>query len=329
MGKRKSPHKWTDTEIAYLKRMYAKKAPVKDIALFLKLESKQVINKASSMGISNPNTFSESEKKYIRDNYYTMNIREIADNLGRKNWQNVCRTAKKMGLTGNKGKIRHSDQPEPVDRRPKYSNQHDRSEAASAFMKEWHKTHEHPRGMLGKTHSKEYRERRRKIMINQWNDENSPFNSEKNKQERSERMAKAQNERIKNNQSLGYSRGKGGTRKDLGLYVRSRWEANFARYLNLLTEKGEIAKWEYEPDTFWFENIKRGTRSYTPDFKVWTTDAAKPIYYEVKGYMDKKSQTKLKRMAKYYPEIEIRMVQQKEYKEIEKNKHEIENWEEK
>lgn len=104
MGKRKSPHKWTDTEIADLKRMYAKKAPVKDIALFLKLESKQVINKASSMGISNPNTFSESEKKYIRDNYYTMNIREIADNLGRKKLAERVQNSEKNGSDRKQGK---------------------------------------------------------------------------------------------------------------------------------------------------------------------------------------------------------------------------------
>ena len=56
-------------------------------------------------------------------------------------------------------------------------------------------------------------------------------------------------------------RGSGGRRDDLdGLFVRSSWEANYARYLNWLVKLGEIKGWEYEADTFAFDKIKRGTR---------------------------------------------------------------------
>src|SRR5687768_3513242 len=88
----------------------------------------------------------------------------------------------------------------------------------------------------------------------------------------------------------------GGIRK----YFRSRWEANYARYLEWLKTNGEIVSWTHEPKTFWFEKIKRGTRSYLPDFCVIEKNG-KEVYYEVKGYMDSKSKTKIKRMAKYYP----------------------------
>jgi len=115
-----------------------------------------------------------------------------------------------------------------------------------------------------------------------------------------------------------HGNGKGGTRKDLGIYVRSSWEANYARYLNFLKKNREIQDWEYEPDTFYFENIKRGTRSYTPDFKIMENDG-EIIYHEVKGYMDQKSRTKLNRMKKYYPEIKIILIMKKEMMEI-KNK---------
>lgn len=120
-----------------------------------------------------------------------------------------------------------------------------------------------------------------------------------------------------------------GKREDLGdLYVRSGWEANVARYLNYLQSHGEIYKWEYEPDTYLFYKISRGTRSYTPDFKVWEKKESTPYYYEVKGYMDAKSKTKLTRMNKYYPEIEIRLIQKKEYKAIELGyKNLIPKWE--
>lgn len=113
---------------------------------------------------------------------------------------------------------------------------------------------------------------------------------------------------------------KQGYRADLGdIYFRSGWEANFARYLNFLKKQRAIYKWEFEPDVFWFNAIKRGVRSYLPDFKVWDKSNSEPYYIEVKGYMDSKSKTKIKRMAKYYPHIRLEVVGKKEYLEI-KNK---------
>lgn len=110
---------------------------------------------------------------------------------------------------------------------------------------------------------------------------------------------------------------KSGKRADLNnTYFRSAWEANYARYLNFLMAKGDVCKWEYEPVTFCFEAIKRGTRFYTPDFKVWYRGDESPVYVEVKGYMDKVSATKLKRMAKYYPDIKIEVVGKDEYRQI-------------
>lgn len=42
----------------------------------------------------------------------------------------------------------------------------------------------------------------------------------------------------------------------------------------------------------------------------------KIIYHEVKGWMDPKSKTKLKRMKLYYPEIKIKLIEKKQYNEI-------------
>ena len=107
-----------------------------------------------------------------------------------------------------------------------------------------------------------------------------------------------------------------GKRPDLGdLYVRSSWEANYARYLNWLVSIGEIKSWEYESEVFEFHAIKRGTRSYTPDFRVVNNDDSVE-YHEVKGWMDQKSRTKLKRMAKYYPEIKIVLIDEDVYKKL-------------
>src|ERR1700677_1749865 len=84
------------------------------------------------------------------------------------------------------------------------------------------------------------------------------------------------------------------------IYFRSKWEWKFALWLQSLKEKGLILEWEHEPKTFWFNEIKRGTRSYLPDFRVSMLDGFQ-YWIEVKGYMDAKSATKIKRFRKYYP----------------------------
>lgn len=90
-------------------------------------------------------------------------------------------------------------------------------------------------------------------------------------------------------------------------YLKSGWELSYAQYLDSELQNGKIIKWEYEPDTFWFERIKRGVRSYTPDFKVEYPDG-RVEYHEVKGYLDSKSKTKLKRMRIYHPEIKMKLI---------------------
>lgn len=99
------------------------------------------------------------------------------------------------------------------------------------------------------------------------------------------------------------------------IYFRSKWEMNYARYLQWLAERGEIAAWAYEPDTFWFEQVRRGTRCYIPDFRV-TETSGRVAYHEVKGWMDARSATKLKRMKKYHPNVTIVVVDGAAYKQI-------------
>jgi hypothetical protein len=94
------------------------------------------------------------------------------------------------------------------------------------------------------------------------------------------------------------------------IYFRSGWEVSYAKHLQWLKEQKQILEWEHEPKTFWFEEIKRGTRSYLPDFKVTRPDGTH-YWIEVKGYMDKKSVTKLKRMRKYYPQEQIYVIDSK------------------
>ena len=94
------------------------------------------------------------------------------------------------------------------------------------------------------------------------------------------------------------------------IYFRSSWELKYALYLQFLVEKKLILGWFHEPKTFWFEGIKRGCVSYLPDFKVVNNDLTH-YWVEVKGYMDPKSKTKIKRFAKYFPEEKLEIVDRK------------------
>lgn len=110
-------------------------------------------------------------------------------------------------------------------------------------------------------------------------------------------------------------------------YYRSRWEANYARYLEWLKSLGQILRWQHEPKTFWFDKIKRGCRTYLPDFLVVENDGTE-AYHEVKGWMDDRSVTKIKRMRRYYPDITLIVIDGKAYRLLAKQlKGVVPGWE--
>lgn len=89
-----------------------------------------------------------------------------------------------------------------------------------------------------------------------------------------------------------YAHTKTGYRPDLDLVVRSGWESDILRIL-----KSYDIKYQFEPRVFTFP-VKRGTKSYLPDIYLPYFDQ----YVEVKGWLDDKSRTKLRRFKRYYPE---------------------------
>lgn len=99
------------------------------------------------------------------------------------------------------------------------------------------------------------------------------------------------------------------------IYFRSRWEANYARFLEWLKQHGEIVDWTHEPETFWFDKIKRGVRSYLPDFRVLENDGSSNLH-EVKGWMDSRSKTTLARMGRYHPKETIIVIRERDYNAI-------------
>ena len=107
---------------------------------------------------------------------------------------------------------------------------------------------------------------------------------------------------------------KSGRREDLGgVFFRSTWEANYARYLNKQIDDGEVTSWEYEPRKFVFTNITRGPWCYLPDFLLHYPDG-KHEWVEVKGWMDGASRSKIKRFNTQFPDEPIYVLGAKEYK---------------
>jgi hypothetical protein len=76
--------------------------------------------------------------------------------------------------------------------------------------------------------------------------------------------------------------------------------------------------WRYEPAIFTFEGIARGCREYRPDVLVVHPDDTW-VYEEIKGHMDQKSKTRLKRMAKYYPGVRVEVIGREWFIQMEKS----------
>jgi Protein of unknown function (DUF1064) len=184
--------------------------------------------------------------------------------------------------------------------------------------KEWISKNGHPRGMLGKKHSPEYCEVLRERHKNSW----------KNLTDEGKvaRLKKSFTTRLASQGTLSpFLEGKPVTWKQgwrvisgKRIFFRSRWEANYGRYLEFLKEKGEIKEWLHEPQTFWFPKIKRGTLTYLPDFKVVRNDDSH-YWVEVKGYLDPRSVTKMKRFKKYFPKEELLLIDKTWYNTNRKN----------
>jgi hypothetical protein len=210
------------------------------------------------------------------------------------------------------------------DRRKFKGNKDELIKYLSECHKKYIREKGHPKGFLGHHHSDESK---KKI-----GEKSKLFNARLTKNKKAEIRSKINKTKKAKYGSYAnlknpYSRTHGGTREDLGMYVRSGWEANYARYLNFLKESGAITSWKYEPKTFFFEGSKMRPKSYTPDFEVAYKDG-NTEYHEIKGWMDAKSKSKLRKMKKYFPEVKIILINEKRYSEIEEeHRFKIKNWE--
>lgn len=303
----------TEKELAIIQQHY-KTHTHKQIADMLGKSHHAVRNACSERGLTKRNdSWSEEELSkliawYLRPEAKgkdTLRLECLAADLGRLK-SNVSRKAKALGLTNKSRPVCTPDALQAM------------SERTSKAIKQ----HGHPRGALGLKHSVSTRKRIGKKSAKHWDDLKSrPVLLELRRQKQvatcierygtgcaAQAFGKGQNV---------YSRCRRGIREDLGFFVRSRWEANYARYLKWLESRGEIAAWEYEPLTFRFDGVKRGPYTYKPDFKVVEKDGA-VAFHEVKGWMDSASKGKLKRFGKFFPQHKLVVVEQKAYRSIER-----------
>ncbi len=112
--------------------------------------------------------------------------------------------------------------------------------------------------------------------------------------------------------------GKHAFKEDLGHHCRSKWEANYSRFL-----LWQGKKYEYEPKTFIIILSNGIKATYTPDFLVNGKE-----WHEVKGW---KGRTKIKKWELFqqqYKKEKFIFIDKKEYKKIERMyKYIIPNWE--
>ena len=228
-----------------------------------------------------------------------INLIKLAEILGRDK-ANVCRKAVELGLETSMYR--------------KGVKQPKQARFPGLDLSIYRTNNPHPKGMLGKHHSEEAKKRigAASLISESWKNR-PPMTQERRQQVSLQSIAL-------NKSGNGYSRTKKGWEVigEKRYFFKSAWEVNYANYLEFLKKAHHIADWLYEPETFWFEKIRRGVRSYTPDFKVTYPDGTIE-YHEVKGWMDAKSKTKLARMKTYHKSIKMVLVDEEQYRALKRH----------
>ena len=288
-----------------LMESYERLGSVWRVADELGLQGQSVHKRLAAINAVKPmRVLTRQEKKRIQETYKSGVVRgdgkldALASELGRTKHY-ICRHARAMGLTDNN-----------VSMTKELS-----AKIGKATSENWARGN-HPKGMKGKKHTEATKFAISMSSRSRWHTMSSSMQSDITKRSLKTRMVNMKGKAPPNRNASWKAgwREVGGKR----FYARSAWEANYARILQLKKDGGEIYDWEHEPDVFWFEAIKRGVRSYKPDFKVWESADSDPYYVEVKGWMDAASKTKLKRMKKYHPGVRLELVDSKAYKRIAK-----------
>jgi hypothetical protein len=319
--------KWTKQLDDQLRAMYHTHTRVQ-IAQALGLREAQVRSRFWTLGIAEKvKPWTDDEIAALRKAYSVAHVNELLDldrlakRFGRHK-ANVCRKARALGLTNIAR--RHAAQLKMTVYNV-HASEDERRSAMSCRAKKMIAEKGHPRGALGMVHTDEAKATISAKARERW--------TSMTDEERADLVFKRVKARRDQGVPFANPRGnwKAGWREigEKRNYFRSRWEANYARYLEWLRSIGQIADWEHEAKTFWFEGIKRGCVSYLPDFKV-TNPSGSVEWHEVKGWMDARSKTTIERMGRYHPSEKLVVIREKQYEEIRRKVSSlIPGWEEK
>lgn len=307
--------RYSKEEDEFLKLNYKEMTHI-EISLLINRTSASVRNRCYRLGLVDvSDNWTDKQIEILKDEYKNKMFNNEIDlnkivSITKKLKSNIVRKAKELGLTN----INRKKKKEKIVKISKAKfNDDERKEFRKKLMSNRHKVNGHP--MLGKFHSKESLEKMSIKSTKSW--------ASKTEEQKQNIILKASKTKERNGTMQTMNRANaswGAAWREIGgykKYYRSKWEANYARYLEWLKQKGDISDWKHEPETFWFDGIKRGCMSYLPDFKV-TESNGSIAYHEVKGWMDDRSKTKIKRMAKYHPNVKLIVIDSKSYASIKK-----------
>ena len=260
-----------------------------------------VHQRLSNLGVIRKiNYWTQEDDEVLKDKYLTYKmsnkLNELATQLGRTK-QFICRKAKKLGLTDPKEKHIATEV----------------RKILSIKTKRWIQEKGHPRGMLGKKHTTEVKKHLSLASKRMWSNPLSYVNSDENRQRLSDNLHER---KMKGTVKVYSNRGKHIIKiRGTILSFSSSWEKEIAIRLESLKIEGTIKDWAYEAKHFDFPDIKRGMRSYCPDFEVTLCDGSF-LYIEVKGW---KMNTSMKRIAMFrerYPNVKYYIIDEYEYRKI-------------
>lgn len=314
---------WTSEEKQQLIELYPTHTD-KELQKILNKTPGQIRGMKETLGLRQKyDAFTESEIKIIKEYYEAhpdgINLDELVSMIGRQK-TSIARVARRLGLTKQSRPLTEEQKQKSRDGHLRlYQSDYYKECLAPKHreaMRDWVKRHGHPRGMLGKHHTKEVCDRISKAQTELW-----ASKTEEERRAFAEERRQWQIQHGHSSTANTYSRCRRGIRDDLGMFFRSRWEANIARLLN---QYGIV--WRYESVRFRFPDCGDNILSYCPDFYLPDLD----IFIEVKGWLDENSWKRADRFAKYYPDenAKLIMVDEDLYYELEKQYGaDIPNWE--
>lgn len=305
---------WSGSDDAFLTANHGILS-LRQIAEQMKRSTGSIRGRITTLGISKKVLWTDAEEEALVALYTeagpdgVLKLSTFAREIGRHPG-NIIRKAKLLGLNTN---LRRRVVEQRKIKQRKYATDTEFRAAVSERSKRMIQENGHPRGMLGKRHSDDVRQHLSKTSQAYW----AGMSENERVAHTDKAMATIKANGGRTVAQIPRGSWKAGWREIGGKknYYRSRWEANYARYLEWLKSLGEIVDWKHEPETFWFDAIKRGVRSYKPDFRVWENNGTSALH-EVKGWMDARSATCLRRMAKYHPHEKIIVVDGRQYRAI-------------